>query len=304
MTLTLSTSELLPYPVTPSDLLNDVIGITRQAGSIIMNFREQIVTTQKGIDFKSDKTILTIADTASNDFLTSQLQKIIPGIVVVSEENNLSPQNGKPYWIIDPLDGTKIFANGGTGFGINGALIIDGSPVLGVVDCPALNTTYFSAAGMPAFKQVGNNPAEVIKTCKADPDNLRVAFDGAHGNLEIYKNTALSLREKFNINLPDTPMMERSVPLNMSVAEGIIDLHVKTGRDKTLRGSGGFAWDNAAGHIIIRNAGGGIVDLYNLHNGFKPYDKIGRDRMHGYMAFGDRELRDKIFPNYPSLKKP
>lgn len=280
-----------------SGILPDVVNVARSAGEILINLRHQI--GESGFkNRKPDGSIVTPADEGSSAYITTRLNDITPGISVLSEENNVNPEAEKPYWIIDPLDGTKIYTEGGTGFAINIALIVHGNPVLGVVDCPALDAVYFTEGSQPSYKQEGQQEPVVIQTARhTHQQRLRIAFDGVHGTRQILDEKLEALSEKFDADFQ--LFVERPKPLNMMVAEGLVDLHVKTGQDSSLRGSGGYAWDNAADQLILENAGGGIGDLYNGYAGLKPYSKIGRNRMHGYIAFGDRNYRDSLFPSYP-----
>ena len=64
-------------------------------------------------EIKSDGSPVTEADNKANDIITSSLQNITPDIPVISEETyQKGDQNPSgPYWLVDPLDGTKGFIN-------------------------------------------------------------------------------------------------------------------------------------------------------------------------------------------------
>lgn len=282
-----------PTGFDPVFLTGDIVRIAREAGEIVMNMRGNAK-----VDYKGDGSIRTTADLASSAHIVSSLYSLCPEIAAMSEETQIYPDKSLPYWAIDPLDGTKIYANGGDGFSIDIALIMNGDPVLGITCCPAHDTTFFTAKGAPSFEQVGDDVPRIIKTRQApDPEHLVIVFDRAHADPEIYEQARLRLLEQFKLNLPRVPLEDRPMPLNLMVAKGQVDGHIKTGRDRTLAGSGGYVWDNASTQLILRNAGGGIADLYSLHAGLGlPEDPRGRQ--HGYMAFGDRKLRDSIFASH------
>ena len=283
--------------INPAVLLPDVLSIARAAGNILHKHWHDTAPIE--IIIKEDGSPVTVADKQSSDLITQRLTELTPNITVMCEENDQIPDPKKSYWAIDPLDGTKIFIDKGTGFATNIALIVDGDPVLGVVNCPAHNTMYFTTTGMPSYKQTDGEEKKIIKTKQhKEGTALTTAFDSAHGDIATYGIAQKTLAKEFNLYLPNVPMTERAHPFNMLVAEGIIDINVKTGSDPTLHRSGGFAWDNAADQLILRNAGGGIVDLYNHYNSLN-YSTIGRGRMHAYMALGDRRFRDNVFSNHP-----
>lgn len=73
---------------------------------------------------KPDGSLVTAADLACDEFLSAQLPALLPGSVVVSEEGHpaLSPDEERPIWLIDPVDGTLAFAHGSSLFAIMVAL--------------------------------------------------------------------------------------------------------------------------------------------------------------------------------------
>lgn len=64
-----------------------------------------------GVEEKSDRSLVSVADYTSNQILTDGLTALFPEIPVVSEEALQDPGD-KPYWLIDPLDGTARFLEG------------------------------------------------------------------------------------------------------------------------------------------------------------------------------------------------
>lgn len=298
MTLTVDAKSLQDGTVDPSILLDSVISIAAHAGEIVMEHHDLIFSGQ-GISKKDDGSIVTLADKASSKYIVTQLNKLTPHIVAMSEENSAWPNTDHPYWAIDPLDGTKIFASGGTGFSVDIALMLHGKPALGVTCCPAHNSIYYTANGLPSYKKIGDQEPVRIETAK-NPDitKLTCIFDSAHADIEVYKQTRRKLSSEFNLHLTETPLGDRPIPLNLMVAEGHVDCHIKTGRDPSLEGSGGYIWDNASTHLILKNAGGEMTDLFALKSGLE-YPRSARVRMHGYMALGNPQHVQTIFANRP-----
>ena len=65
------------------------------------------------VEFKGDRSPLTLADKASNEVITSFLKKEYPKTPILSEESKILPyderKNWNEFWMLDPLDGTKEF---------------------------------------------------------------------------------------------------------------------------------------------------------------------------------------------------
>ena len=122
--------------------LQDIVGIAKEAGDVIM----QIYQQDFKIAYKGDKSPLTEADIKSNEVICSALRKLYSTIPILSEENKTiaykERKNWIYYWCIDPIDGTKEFIKKNGEFTVNIALIHKNTPVLGVVYAPAINEMY------------------------------------------------------------------------------------------------------------------------------------------------------------------
>ena len=93
-------------------------------------FRDRIIniallasnTIMKNIDakirYKSDGTPVTDADIQSDKIVTNQIELFSPDIPIVSEEKEIpaAASGENTHWLVDPLDGTKSFIEGGNDF--------------------------------------------------------------------------------------------------------------------------------------------------------------------------------------------
>ena len=99
------------------------------------------------VEYKDDKSPLTIADKKSNDVIYEYLTNT--NIPILSEEGKSVPfeirKDWKRFWIVDPLDGTKEFIKRNGEFTVNIALIKDEIPILGVIYIPVQKTLYFGS---------------------------------------------------------------------------------------------------------------------------------------------------------------
>lgn len=278
-------------------ILPSVSAAARQAGALIMTFYDAAAAdpASAGVEIKSDNSPVTKADKAASEYLVTTLQQITPGIVVVSEENDVEPpQDGGLYWTIDPLDGTKEFLNRTGGFAVKIALIGGDQPLLGVVHAPAYDTLYTGVAGGCALKQVGLARAVTLKTRPVSfrQDGLTTLFNATHANESYYHDQRDRLLEK-GLILPLVPDPVPNLPRNLRVAEGLADIFANTGEDPSQKTSGGHIWDNAADSLILDLAGGVMVNLIDF--GPLPFPP-SREKMPGYLAIGDRALGKNLFP--------
>jgi histidinol-phosphatase len=99
---------------------------------------------------KVDKTPVTEADLAIEAMIRAAVHQRYPGDAVLGEEGGEDggAEGGTARrWIVDPIDGTKNFADGIQVWATLIALAVDGVPVLGVVNAAALAERYEAVRG-------------------------------------------------------------------------------------------------------------------------------------------------------------
>jgi len=105
---------------------------------------------------KADGTWVTEADEAAERRLREAIAERFPDHNVHGEEEGLlgadggPATDGAPTWILDPIDGTHNYVDGVPVWATLVALAVDGEPVVGVVEAPALGETYAAARGLGA----------------------------------------------------------------------------------------------------------------------------------------------------------
>lgn len=107
--------------------------------------------------------LVTVADHAAELALASRLEATLPGSHVVGEEAVAADpgvlqlfRKPGPVWVIDPIDGTRNFAQGGTTFDVMVALVVDGRPVAGWIYAPAEDMLYLGEMGSGAERRKGS----------------------------------------------------------------------------------------------------------------------------------------------------
>ena len=99
--------------------------IAENAGILIMTFFDELA--EDDVEYKADKSPVTLADKAANEQIVDELINLDGSIPIISEEGlaqNLD--SADIFWLVDPLDGTKEFINGSQEFTVNIALINKG----------------------------------------------------------------------------------------------------------------------------------------------------------------------------------
>jgi histidinol-phosphatase len=98
------------------------------------------------VTIKPDRTPVTEADLSIEAAIRDAVKARFPGDSVLGEEGGLQGE-GRRRWIVDPIDGTKNFADGVQVWSNLIALAVDDEPVLGVVNLPALGERYDASRG-------------------------------------------------------------------------------------------------------------------------------------------------------------
>jgi len=252
------------------DLMVRVAEITQRAGVEIM----KIYATDFNVETKDDQSPVTAADKAAEDIILPALQtELTLSFPIISEEaaseGTISDVGGTPFWLVDPLDGTKEFISRNGDFTVNIGLIENGTPILGAVYAPAHDTTYIGGAP-GAFVNIKDSGYTAI-TCRAFPDaGLTALVSRSHRSPET--DTYL---ERFTIA---EDISAGSSLKFCRVAEGKADLYPRLGRT--------MEWDTAAAHGVLKFAGGHVETLDGMP---LSYGKPGLDNPH-FVAYGDGQL--------------
>ncbi|MCP5386206.1 MAG: histidinol-phosphatase [Novosphingobium sp.] len=111
-------------------------------GAILPHFRTPLPSERK-----ADRTPVTLADRAAEEAMRAILAAEVPEDAVFGEEFGASNGSSGRTWVLDPIDGTTAFLAGRPIFGTLIALVVEGWPVLGVIDQPVLGERWLGATG-------------------------------------------------------------------------------------------------------------------------------------------------------------
>jgi len=120
--------------------------LAREAGGIMRQYFGLSLT----YDWKTDETPVTKADTEINSLVIQKIQEAFPGDGVYGEEESFDTDSSR-LWVCDPVDGTMPFSHGLHISTFSLALVVDGTPVLGVVYDPFMDRLFFAQKGGGAF---------------------------------------------------------------------------------------------------------------------------------------------------------
>ena len=224
------------------EIVEDLIDTFLNAGKISLELREKGLTKK----IKSDNTPVSNGDIEVNKLITNKIKELTPSIPIVSEESsdNKSQDNLKDFWLIDPIDGTYDYINNLDEFTINAGLIINNQPVAGLICAPAKKRMFYSYGKELAFELI--NEEEV----KLESNN----FNKNEIEFVSYSNKIKPEIEKIHkkLNVKKFVRMKSSLKFCV-IAAGEYHGYVAEPR--------ACEWDIAAGHAILKHAGGNVTDF-------------------------------------------
>jgi myo-inositol-1(or 4)-monophosphatase len=210
---------------------------------------EQLQVSMKGpADFVSK------ADKKAEDTLFIELEKARPDWGFLMEESGeIAGREGKPRFIVDPLDGTSNFLHGIPHFAISIA-VQDPAPggegwgdlYMGLVYNPITDESFWAERGKGAW--LGNRRLRVSARRKLNEALVAtgVPYKG-HGDLEEWSKIMSAIG-------PEVAGIRRFGAASLDLA------WLAAGRYDGFWESGLSPWDTAAGCLLVREAGGFVTD--------------------------------------------
>ena len=221
--------------------LERLVAAARLGGEVALADFRPGRPTRARVSYKPDNSPVTSADLAVERQLAEALRAVFPQAGWLSEESgdDLARLARSRLLVLDPIDGTRAFMSGDPCWTVAIALVEDGRPIAGVVHAPALGETFAASFGCGATLNGEAIRAASLETLEdvhvAGPRPLVGAFAAAAG-----------FRWR---PAPRTPSLAYRLA---SVAAGRIPLG--------LAGAGAHDWDICAADVILREAGGGLIE--------------------------------------------
>ena len=224
-------------------ITESLVDIFLRVGKLSLDLREKGLTKK----IKSDNTPVSNGDLEVNKILTEKISQLTPNIPIISEEtsDNKSKDKLKDFWLIDPIDGTYDYINNLDEFTINAGLIINKRPVAGLISAPAKNRMFYSYGEELAFELINDIPVKL--DCSKNFNKNEIKFVSYSKKIKpeidkIYKK----------LNVKSFKRMKSSLKFCV-IATGEYDGYVAEPR--------ACEWDIAAGHAILKHAGGKVTDF-------------------------------------------
>lgn len=223
------------HPV-EQDLVDFAVGAAQRASRVCLDWYQ---SRGLAVTAKRDGSPVTEADYAAERFLRSEILAAYPDDTVLGEEDGEVVGRTGRTWVIDPIDGTKAFAQGVPLFATLLALIDDRGPAAGVICLPALDECVWAGRGLGAHWD--GAPCRV---------SSRAGLDGSYvctSGLSYWPDAALGRVRGAGARV-------------RTWGDAYGYALVATGRAEAMVDPECFDWDVAPMSVIIAEAGGRFSD--------------------------------------------
>ncbi len=216
--------------------------IVEEAGRIIRDARDTNIFTFK---FKEDKSPISNLDQEIQDYMAKRLKDTFD-IQVMGEETCDGIDESKPYWAIDPIDGTWAFITHENTSAINLSLIDDGEVIVGIVYNPFTQEFFQTEKGAKSYigmlsLPLRDNPTVSVVNFK--PERQHPIVKGLN---QLFKEDKVKKLTSIGGSITYSMCM---------VAKGAYSNYI------AYFDSPASAWDLSAACLIIKNSGGFVTDL-------------------------------------------
>ncbi len=191
--------------------------------------------------------LVSEADKNSEVVIREHLENNFTDYKFLGEEDSYENKNNilnldQGLWVVDPLDGTTNYIHRFPIFCISIALVINKVPVVGVIDVPILNETYWASKNGGSFMNglpISVSKTEKLKNCLAATGFFAEKEDTINSQLFYFSKI---LRKVRGIRRPGAAAFDLCM-----VASGVFDFFWEQNLSP---------WDVAAGQLIVEEAGG------------------------------------------------
>jgi 3'(2'), 5'-bisphosphate nucleotidase len=230
-----------------------------------------------------------------------------------AEDSNTEPElvcewidrgNGEPanrFWTLDPIDGTKGFLRGDQ-YAVALALIVDGVVQVGVLGCPNLTAGYCPDVGgsgslVVAARGEGTwigelegeeeNYAKVHVSGCRNPAHARLlrSFESGHTNVSQIDTFA----EALGVSAEPVRMDSQAKYAVLATGHGELYLRLLSPNRPFYREK---IWDQAAGSLLVEEAGGKVTDLHGKSLDFNAGKTLANNR--GILASNQHLHRQSV----------
>ena len=217
-----------------------------EAGRLLLdNFH---LRSELALREKRDAGWVTEADERSEALILEALGRATPDASVVAEESGARQGSGELTWYVDPLDGTTNFTRGLDYFSVSIAGAIGGELRHAAVYQPTTGELFYAQRGGGAWL--------------GDDQRLQVGLEPAPRSWVVGTGDLYDRGQRFQRAMEQQRQIyERCMAVRTPGSVALSLAHVASGRLDGFFFDRVNTWDVAAGTLLVREAGGLVLDF-------------------------------------------
>jgi len=240
-------------------LLGKVVDLVSDAGKILIDNYPNLLR----IETKADGTFVTQVDRESSRSISAGLRLISPGFAILDEETK---EDGSRFdsgfcWVVDPLDDTKGYINGGKNFGVMVGLLHEFVPVMGICYKPSSNELSYAVKEKGAYININGVTSRLRVSGSSSLDRVLVSDSRKSPDLDRMLNL---------LNPVEIIHMGGSLK-TIEVAKGNSEVFLCP-PSSTMH-----LWDLCAPQVILEEAGGRMTDVYGKEFDYSQRETANRN---------------------------
>ena len=213
-----------------------------EAGKILEKYFETEILRE----YKEDTSVLTLADRESEEIIKKILLENFPNHSILGEETGLTENKSDYVWHVDPVDGTRNFANGIPIFAVSIALAHKNTLIAGVVYNPISKSLFYAEQGRGAYLN-----DKKISVSSDDKNVAMITISPSRKDSD--KSLLRGLYYVFPKNIVRSTRDLGCASLELAyVARGGLEANIQIGLS---------TYDFAAGVLLVEEAGGKITNF-------------------------------------------
>lgn len=231
-----SLQELLKVATEAVDLARSVLDDSRSPGAVVA---------------KGDRDMATATDFEIERRVRAFLAEATPEFGFLGEEEGPSGRSSadRPFWVLDPIDGTANFTHGLPLYAVSLGLVEGEGSTVAVVDVPAMNERF--EATKVGGARLNGSPIHASQTSRLSEAVVAI------GDYAVGANAA----ERNRPRLALTALLAERVQRVRMLGSAAIDLSwVACGRLDASVMLSNKPWDTTAGALIVQEAGALVLD--------------------------------------------
>ncbi len=187
------------------------------------------------------------ADLAVDAFLRRELTALLPSAGWLSEESADAGERlqDRLVWVVDPIDGTRDFIRGRSGWAVSVALVSSGRPLIACLESPPRGESWHATAGQGATL----NGQRLRASTRTEWEGARVPAN--------------------DIAKADQALVAVEQPNGIALRAAMV---AANRADILATARWGYEWDIAAATLIAREAGAAVSDIFGQPLGYNKRD--------------------------------